>query len=61
MPVFSADGTLWTTVAILPGKSAKYRVRADGSRETPASYLPEIDKLAYRKPGGMDSAIFRVL
>ena len=40
MPVVSADGTLWTPIAILPGKRAKYKIRANGLRETPASYLP---------------------
>ena len=57
MPVVSADGTVWTPVAILPGKRAKYRIREDGSRETPACYLPENVKVAYRDPAGMDAAI----
>ena len=58
MPVVSADGTVWTPVAILPGKRAKYRIRGDVSREKPASYLPENIKVAYRDQAGMDSAIF---
>ena len=58
MPVVSADGTVWTPVAILRGKRAKYNIREDGSHETPASYLPENVKVAYRDPAGMDSAIF---
>ena len=58
MLVVPADGTVWTPVAILPGKRAKYRIREDGSRETPASYLPENVKVAYRDRSGMDSAMF---
>ena len=58
MPVVSADGTVWTPVAILYGKRAKYRIREDSARETPASYLRGNVKVAYRDPAGMDSAIF---
>lgn len=58
MPVVSADVTLWTSIAILPGKRAKYKIRADGTRETPASYLPANAKIAYREQAGMDTAIF---
>ena len=58
MPVVSADGRSWTPVAILQGKRAKYRVRADGTRETPTCYLPENALVAYREPAEMDSHIF---
>ena len=58
VPVVSADETVWTPVAILPGKRAKYRIQEVGARETPASYLPGNVKVAYRDPAGMDSAIF---
>ena len=58
MHLVSADGAVWTPVAILPGKRAKYRIHEDGSQETPASYLLENVKVAYRDPASMESAIF---
>ena len=58
MPVVSADGRYWTPIAILPGKRAKYRIRQDGTRKTPAFYLPKNALVAYRDPVGMDSEIF---
>ena len=58
MLVVSADGRVWAPLAILPGKRAKYRIRPDGTRETPACFLPECARITYRDPAGMDSAIF---
>ena len=58
MPVGSADGRVWAPLAILPGKRAKYRIRPDGTRETPACFLSECAKITYRDRAGMDSAIF---
>lgn len=58
MPVVSADGRAWTPVAILPGVRTKFRERPDGTRETPASFLPPSAYVCYRDPAGMDSSIF---
>ena len=55
MPVVSADGRARDPVAIAPGKRAKYRIRPDGTRETPSFYLPEDARIIYRHPAGMDS------
>ncbi|CDF33433.1 unnamed protein product [Chondrus crispus] len=58
MPVVSADGRVWCPVAILPGKRSKYRIRADGKKETPSCYLPSNAYTSYRDPAGVDGAIF---
>ena len=55
MPFVSAGGQTGDPVAIAPGKRAKYRIRPDGTRETPACYLPENAHIIYRDPAGMDS------
>jgi len=39
MPVFSADGSAWTPVAIIHGKLSKWRKLPDGSIERPAHFL----------------------
>ena len=58
MAIVSADGRAWDPVAIAPGKRAKYAIRPDGMRETPARYLPENEIIFYRDPAGMDSEGF---
>ena len=58
MPIVSADGRIYDPVAILPGKRSKWRMRPDGNRETPACFLPENARVAYRDPAGMDTQIF---
>lgn len=54
----SADGTVYIPVAILPVKRSKWRTRPDGTRETPACYLPLKARVAYRDPAGMNTGIF---
>ena len=55
MPIVSADGRAWDPVSIALGKRAKYRIRPDGIRETPACYLLENARIIYRDPADMDS------
>ena len=55
MPIVSANDRAWDPVAIAPGKRAKYRIRPDGSRETPICYLPENARIIYRDPAGIYS------
>lgn len=63
MPVFSADGTLWTPIDILPGKREKHRIRADRCCETPSSYLPKnanlrtVDQLVWTQLFSVSSVI----
>ncbi|PXF46856.1 Pogo transposable element with KRAB domain [Gracilariopsis chorda] len=58
MPVVSGDGRAWSPLVVLQGARAKYRLRADGTRETPSCYLPANAITCYRDPAGVDTAVF---
>ena len=44
-------------MAILTGRPAKCRIRPDRYLEISTDFLPERDKINYRDPAGMDSAV----
>lgn len=55
MPVMSADGHAWSSLAVLSVKKSKFKKRQDRTIETPFTFLQSTAHCPYREKAGVDT------